>query len=209
MGFLDVFKSETPQQKLRKYKRSLDRTCRELDREHGKLTMQEKKIQMEMKQMARKGETDALRIYAKDLVRTRKNAQKMYLMRTQIQGVALHIQTMSATSQMTEAMKGVGRAMHAMSNQVNISAMSKIMQNFEKESELMGMKDEMMGDAIDDVLDTEGDVEADTELEVQKAMDEAQIELQKKLRVSTGNEPKGENELGDSEWKERLETIKK
>lgn len=206
---MDIFKSETPQQKMRKYKRSLDRTCRELDRERAKLTNQEKKIQMEMKQMARKGETDALRIIARDLVRTRKNGQKMYLMRTQIQGISLHIQTMTATNEMIRAMKGVGQAMHTMNKQMNIPAMSKIMQEFEKESEMMGMKDEVMGDTVDDVLDTEGDVEADTELEVQKAMDEAQIELEKQLRVSTGKVNTGAKLENDGELTNRLEAIKK
>lgn len=199
MGFFELFKTETPQEKVRRYKRGLQRTCRELDREHAKMVAQEKKIQIEMKQMAKKGETDALRIMAKDLVQTRKNAQKMYLMRTQIQGVALHIETLAATNQMTQAMKGVGRAMHAMNKQVKLPSIAKIMQNFEKENEIMAMKDDVMGDAVSDVLDTEGDMEADTELEVQKAIDEAQIDLQRRLRVTPGKTEQKENDLVNAE----------
>lgn len=208
MGFLDLFKSETPQQKLRKYKRSLDRTTRELDRERNKLTAQEKKIQIEMKQMAKKGEMDALRIMAKDLVRTRKNTQKMYLMRTNIQGISLHIQTLSSTNQMTQSMKGVAGAMRSMNRQMNIPAMAKIMRDFEKENELMGMKDEMMSDAIDEVLDNEGDDEEDAELEVQKAMDEAQIEMQKQLKVSSAPLKKQDEET-DEELMKRLDAIRR
>eukprot|EP00796_Vickermania_ingenoplastis_P008663 gene8663-6089_t len=210
MGFLDLFKSETPQQKMRKYKRGLDKTTRELDRERNKLVNQEKKIQMEMKQMARKGETDALRIMAKDLVRTRKNSQKMYLMRTNIQGISLHIQTMSSANQMTEAMKGVSKAMRSMNKQMKIPQMAKIMRDFEKESELMGMKDEMMGDAVDDALDTEGDDEDDTELEVQKTMDEVQLELQKQMHVNSAPvKPTKTPEADDDDIMKRLDAIRR
>lgn len=209
MGFFDMFKSETPQQKMRKYKRSLDKTTRELDRERNKLSVQEKKIQIEMKQMAKKGETDALRILAKDLVRTRKNGQKMYLMRTQIQGIALHIQTMSSTSQMAQAMKGVAGAMRSMNKQMNIPEMAKIMRDFEKESELMGMKDEMMSDAVDEAMDVEGDEEEDTELEVQKAIDEAQLDMQKQLRVSCAPVKSQKEEDEDDEIMKRLDAIRR
>lgn len=205
MGF---FSSETPQQKMRKYKRSLDKTTRELDRERAKLGQQEKKIQIEMKKMAQKGETDAMRIMARDLVRTRKNSQKMYMMRTQIQGIALHIQTMSSTSQMTEAMKGVAVAMRSMNQQMNVPEMSKVMQSFEKESELMNMKDEMMNDAIDDAMDGEGDEDDEVETEVQKAMDEAQLNLQRQLRVSSGP-VKQAPEVDEDDLVRRLNDIKR
>lgn len=209
MGFLDLFASETPQQRLRKYKRALDRTTRELDREHHKLQQQEKKIQLEMKQMAKKGETDALRIMAKDLVRTRKNSQKMYLMRNQIQGIGLHIQTMSSTSQMTDAMKGVAKVMHSMNSQMKIPEMTKIMREFEKESEKMGMKDEMMNEAIDNAMDSDGDEEENTEIEIQKAMDEANIEMQKQLAVASRPVKPKVEEADDDDLLKRLDAIKR
>ena len=108
MDFLkSLFHRETPEEAMKKYKRSLDKTVRDLERERGKLVNQEKKIMMEMKKMAKQDQMDSVRIMAKDLVRTRKYAQKMYRMKTQIQGVALRIQTMQSTNQMAKAMAGV------------------------------------------------------------------------------------------------------
>ncbi|KAJ3030920.1 UNVERIFIED_CONTAM: hypothetical protein HDU68_007281 [Siphonaria sp. JEL0065] len=88
---------------------------------------------------------------AKDLVRTRRYIQKFYQMRTQLQAVGLRIQTMSSNQAMADAMKGVTKAMRSMNKAVNLPELTKIMMDFEKESDMMDMKEEMMNDAIDDV----------------------------------------------------------
>lgn len=43
--------------------------------------------------------------------------------------------------------------MSMMSRQMNIPAMQRILMEFEKESSMMDMKEEMMSDAVDDVMD--------------------------------------------------------
>lgn len=48
---------------------------------------------------------------AKDLVRTRKYQKKFTLMKANIQGVSLKIQTLRSQNAMAQAMKGVTRAM--------------------------------------------------------------------------------------------------
>ncbi|TPP46046.1 Snf7 family protein [Leishmania donovani] len=150
MGLTDLFRRETPQERIRMYKRQLDRTCRDLDRERNKLSTQERKIMMEMKKMAKQDQVDAVRIMARDLVRTRKYNQKMYRMRTQIQGVSLRMQTMQSSAQMADAMKGVTKAMRSMNKKMNIPEVQKIMREFEKQNEMMGMKEDMMNDAVDE-----------------------------------------------------------
>jgi charged multivesicular body protein 2A len=194
MGFTDMFHRETPQEKMRKYKRQLDRTCRDLDRERNKLNTQERKIMMEMKKMAKQDQVDAVRIMARDLVRTRKYSQKMYRMRTQIQGVSLRIQTMQSSAQMADAMKGVTKAMKSMNKQMNIPEMQKIMREFEKQNEMMGMKEDMMNDAVDDVMDDDGMEEEETEQEIQKVMDEAGLDFRTKVGVSDAALPKKNTE---------------
>ena len=60
---------------------------------------------------------------------------------------------------MAEAMKGVTKAMQSMNKQLKLPQIQKIMQEFEKQSEIMDMKEEMMSDAIDDAMGDEGDEE--------------------------------------------------
>lgn len=211
MGLSDLFHRETPQEKMRKYKRSLDRTCRDLDRERNKLSAQGRKIMIDMKKMAKEDQVDSVRIMARDLVRTRKYCEKMYRMRTQIQGISLRIQTMQSTGQMAEAMKGVAKTMKSMNCRMNIPEMQKIMREFEKQNEMMGMKEEMMNDAVDDAMDEDGMEEEETEQEIQKVMDEAGLDLRSKVGVWDSALPgkeAAEEEAEDKELDARLAALK-
>ncbi|KAG8344745.1 putative Snf7 [Trypanosoma vivax] len=209
--FSSLFHRVTPEEAMRKYKRGLDRTVRDLDRERTKLQQQEKRIVSEMKQMAKRDQIDSVRIFARDLVRTRKYQEKMFRMRTQIQGVSLRIQTMQSTAQMAGAMKGVARAMSRMNSHMNIPEMQRVMMEFEKQNELMNMKEEVMDEIIDDVMDEEGDEEGETELEIRKVMDEAGLEFRSKVGVSTSSLPvrgKEEEEVDEKELDARLAALR-
>lgn len=125
---------------------------------------------------------------AKDLVRTRRYVRKFVLMRANIQAVSLKIQTLKSNNSMAQAMKGVTKAMGTMNRQVRLShspsllpqpmsgtrlrltlptphfqlklpQIQKIMMEFERQAEIMDMKEEMMNDAIDDAMGDEEDEE--------------------------------------------------
>ncbi len=83
---------------------------------------------------------------------------------------------------MTEALKGVTKAMSQMNNQIKLPAIQKIMMDFEKESELMDMKQEMMEDAIDDVME-EGNDETESDEIVQQVFDEIGINLDQSVFI--------------------------
>src|SRR5690606_4709205 len=115
-----------------------------------------------IKKAARDGQRDAAKIMAKDLVRTRRYVKKFIMMRANIQAVSLKLQTLRSNQAMAEAMRGVTKAMGRMNRQMNLPQIQQIMMEFEKESEIMDMKEEMMSDAVDDVLgDEEDDEESD------------------------------------------------
>lgn len=61
---------------------------------------------------------DAVKIMAKDLVRTRRYVKKFIMMRANIQAVSLKIQTLKSNNSMAQAMKGVTKAMATMNKQV-------------------------------------------------------------------------------------------
>ena len=79
---------------------------RELDRERTGLERQEKKIVADIKKMAKSGQMDAVKIMAKDLVRTRNFVKKFILMRANIEAIALKLQTLKSQAAMANAMKG-------------------------------------------------------------------------------------------------------
>lgn len=61
---------------------------------------------------------DAVKIMAKDLVRTRRYVKKFITMRANVQAVSLKIQTLKSNNSMAQAMKGVTKAMATMNRQV-------------------------------------------------------------------------------------------
>ena len=125
---------------------------RDLDRERAHLETQEKKVIADIKKMAGKGEMNAVKVMAKDLVRTRAACKKFMLMKANIQAVSLKITTLKSNHAMAQAMKGVTKAMSTMNKKMNLPQIQKIMMEFEKQSEIMDMKEEMMDDAIDSAL---------------------------------------------------------
>merc|ERR1711970_414467 len=182
----------TPDEMLRQNQRALNKAIRELDREKTKMEQQEKKIIADIKKMAKQGQMDAVKIMARDLVRTRRYVKKFMLMRANIQAVSLKIQTLKSQSAMANAMKGVTKAMGSMNKQMKLPEIQKIMMEFEKQSEIMDMKGEMMEDAIDDVMGDEDDEESDAI--VNQVLDELGLQLNDKL----GDAPVGTGTLAST-----------
>lgn len=85
---------------------------------------------------------------------------------------------------MADAMRGATKAMGSMNRQMNLPKIQQIMMEFEKESEIMDMKEEMMGDAIDDVVEEEDD-EIESDEIVNKVLDDIGISLNQEVSKST------------------------
>jgi len=175
----------TPDEMLRKNQRALTKAMRELDRERTKMEQQEKKIIADIKKMAKQGQMDAVKVMAKDLVRTRRYVKKFMLMRANIQAVSLKIQTLKSQNSMAQAMKGVTKAMQTMNKQMKLPEIQKIMMEFEKQSEIMDMKEEMMSDVIDDAMGDEDD-EEESDAIVTQVLDELGLQLTDNLAAVPG-----------------------
>jgi len=183
----------TPAERLRKHQRALEKTQRELDRERTKLENQEKKLVQDIKKNAKNGQMGAVKIQAKDLVRTRRCVQgqvrlvccvlttngryiqKFYQMRTQLQAISLRIQTVRSNEQMMQSMKGATSLLGSMNRQMNLPALQRIAMEFEKENDIMDQRQEMMDDAIDDVTGVEDEEEG--EEVVNQVLDEIGVDL--------------------------------
>eukprot|EP01147_Barroeca_monosierra_P008647 gene8647-10299_t len=193
-------RKKTPEEMMKENQRLLKRSMRDLDRERTNLERQEKKTLADIKKAARSGQVDAAKIMAKDVVRTRRFQKKMIMMKTQIQAVSLKIQTMKASNSMAKAMAGVTKAMSRMNKTMNIPALQKIMMEFEKQSEMMDMKQEMMDDAVDDVMGEEEDDE-ESDLLVNQVFDELGLSLDTEMGETpiSKAEPASQANKDDSE----------
>ena len=71
------------------------------------LESQEKKLILDIKKMAKQNQMNAVRVMAKDLIRTRHSITKFHGLKSQLQGVSLRMQTLKSTQAMADAMKCV------------------------------------------------------------------------------------------------------
>lgn len=75
--------------------------------------------------------------------------------------------------------------MGAMNRNMNLPQIQRIMMEFEKESELMDMKEEMMSDTIDEAMEEEED-EEEEETIVNQILDEIGINLNESVSCHAG-----------------------
>lgn len=67
-----------------------------------------------------------------------------------------------------------------MNKTMNLPQIQKILQEFEKQSEIMDMKEEMINEAMDDAMEDEGD-EEETDAVVSQVLDELGLQLNDQL----------------------------
>ncbi|KAF8629493.1 hypothetical protein AX15_003411 [Amanita polypyramis BW_CC] len=170
----------TPAERLRQHQRSLAKAQRELDRERTKLEQSEKKLVIDIKKAAKAGQLNACKIMAKDLIRSRRYINKFHQMRTQLQAIGLRIQTLRSNEQMADAMRGATRAMASMNRGLNLPVIQRIMNEFERESSTMDMKEEIISDTVDDVMDEEEDEEEGDKV-LKEVLDEIGVNVSQQL----------------------------
>lgn len=117
---------------------------------------------------------------AKDLVRTRRYVKKFVLMKANIQAISLKVQTLKSQNSMATAMRGVTRALQSMNRQMNMPQIARIMQEFEKQSDMMDMKEDMMNEVIDDAMGDE-DEEEESDAIVKQVLDELGVQMNEQL----------------------------
>jgi charged multivesicular body protein 2A len=134
----------------------------------------------------------------------------MIKMKTQLQAVSLRLQTVKSQNAMATAIKGVARAMVRMNQQIDIKSMAGIIMEFEKQSELLDSKEEMIGDAMDDMMDV-SDEEAETENVVDQVLEEIGIQLSSELGAAPSSKPAEPVEVNqsDKELEMRLENLRR
>merc|ERR550539_107474 len=124
--------------------------------------------------MAKENQMSAVKIMAKDLVRTRAHVTKFIEMRSHLQSCGLKLQTVKSHHAMGEAMKNTTKAMMKMNKAVNAPAIGKM---------------------LDDAMEEPGDAE-ETDQIVSQVLDEIGIEFNEevpdapsamKTEVSNGN----------------------
>lgn len=180
-------KKLTPQERLRKNQRALEKAQRDLTRETAKLQQQERKLISEIKKSAKLGQIASAKIQAKDLIRTKSYIDKFNLMKAQLQAILLRIQSVRSNQQMAASMRDATRVLLGMNRLMNLPQLSRIAQEFARQNDLMDQKQEFMDEAINEAMeeneDGMGEEEQVDEL-LSKVLDEIGVDLSTNLKDS-------------------------
>mmetsp|Transcript_29656 Transcript_29656/g.50067 ORF Transcript_29656/g.50067 Transcript_29656/m.50067 type:complete len:219 (+) Transcript_29656:184-840(+) len=172
-----VFGKEKPLKDIvRENQRLIKKSIRELEKETRTLETNEKKLIADIKKHAKANQMGAVKIMAKDLVRTRNYITRFIEMKTHLNAVSLKMQTVKSHDAMAQAMKGVTKALTAMNKKVNMPGLQKIMTEFMRENEKSEITSEMIGDTLDDAMEEEGSAEEE-EMIVGQVLDELGINM--------------------------------
>eukprot|EP01041_Mallomonas_annulata_P006249 gene6249-12652_t len=156
-----VFSQKPLKDVVRDNQRMIKKAIRELERETATLQKQEKKIETDIKKLATQGQMGAVRVMAKDLVRTRQYVKRFIEMKSHLTAVSLKMQTLKSHEAMAQSMKGITKVLVTMNKQISLPAIQKMMAEFMKENERSEVTQEMIGDAMDSAMEDDvGEQEA-------------------------------------------------
>ena len=153
---------KTPQEIAKENRRIVAKSLRHLERERGKLEREEPKILNDIKKLAPKGLHGPAKVRAKDLARLRNQVSQLYILGSQLKGINMQLASVSGNAAVMEALQKSTQAISAVEGSMSIKDIMNMCKEYSKESEKLGMKQEMMGDAMEEVLDT-GDVDAESD----------------------------------------------
>lgn len=161
-AFVGLFHKTTPEEEVKQWTRTLRSKSRQVEMEVAKIRREEAKTKMAMKQAAKQGDQVAVRMLAKEMIRSRKAVNRMYASKAQMNSVAMQLQNQLSQMKMTGSLKKSGEIMKDMNSLVKVKEVRHTMMAMSREMAKAGLIEETMNDTIDSALDE--DV-SDTELE--------------------------------------------
>lgn len=142
--------------------------------------MQEKKAVAELKKVAKEGNSKAIKIMAKDIVRIRQHQDKFIDLAAKMRAISLQMTAMASTAQLTESIASTTRAMRAMNRTMNMPLLNQMLQDFARQTEMLEMGGEMMGEAMDMAMDDD-EIEGETDDVVNQVLDEIGIDFKESM----------------------------
>eukprot|EP00127_Corallochytrium_limacisporum_P000392 Clim_evm87s11 gene=Clim_evmTU87s11 len=207
-GIMGLFgKSKTPEEKVREWQRKLRQEERQIDRQIRDIQREENKVKQSMKIAAKKGDKTSCRILAKEVVNSRRQVNKLHTTKAQMHSVSMQMQNQLSMAKMAGQLQKSTDVMKAMNKLVKLPAISKQMQEMQKEMMKAGIIEEMLDETLQ--FDDE-DIEEAADEEVEAVMRElTEGILSAGGEVSKVNpEPEEEEEEEEEDMKARLEALK-
>ncbi|XP_038046853.1 charged multivesicular body protein 3-like [Patiria miniata] len=169
MGLFGKTPQKDPKEQVQEWTRSLNRESRKLDRQIRSIEREELKVKRSLKDAAKKGQKDVLKILAKEIVNSRKAVRRIHTSKAQINSVSMQMKNQLALIRMSGAMEKSADVMKYMSQLCRVSDVQATMMEMSKEMMKAGIIEEMVEDTFES-LEDDDEMEEATEQEVEKIL---------------------------------------
>lgn len=148
--------------KIRKEMRGMDRQIRDIQRE-------QEKVKRSIKDSAKKGNRDACKILAKEVVQSNRAISKLYASKAHMNSVLMSMKNQLAVLKVSGALQRSTEVMKAMQNLVKIPEIQATMRELSKEMMKAGIIEEMLEDTFAGMED-EDEMEEAADMEIDKIL---------------------------------------
>ncbi|KAJ2757082.1 Vacuolar protein-sorting-associated protein 24 [Coemansia aciculifera] len=195
----------TPDQMVRKWRSGIRAQERELDRQLRGIETEESKVRLKIKQLAKKNDSSSCRLLAKELVRSRKQKNRIHTSKAQLNSIVMELQRQVALLKVAGSLQKSTQVMRSVNQLMRVPQLQMTLMEMSKEMMKAGVIEEMTEDMFD-ALDDE-DLEDEAEDEVMKVLAEI-TDGQMGLSVPAGLPKQGESEASavvDEESEDELD----
>jgi charged multivesicular body protein 2A len=147
----------------RRYKQHINRSIRELDREYSRITIEERQLMKEVKLHSSNNIKLSFQ-KAQAVVRSRRLLNKFSIMKANMQGISMRIQSVKTTDALQSAVQSAVSMMHNFNKLANGGKLICSLQELEKNNALMNFQSEMIEDQLDSVFEEDNDDESTHEI---------------------------------------------
>ncbi|ORZ18287.1 Snf7 family, partial [Lobosporangium transversale] len=196
---------------VRKWRRDINAQQRALDRQKRGIEVEENKAKLMIKQMAKKGDIRTCKILAKELVRSRRQKDRIVTSKAQLNSISMQLQHQLATLKIAGTLQKSSEVMGLVNSLVKLPEISITMREMTKEMMKAGIIDEMLEETMESLDDEE--VEEEAEEEVNKVLFQITDGLLGEAPLAAGKLPtvgleEEEEEPALDDMQRRLEALK-
>ncbi|KAJ3292519.1 Charged multivesicular body protein 3 [Borealophlyctis nickersoniae] len=163
-----IGKRLTPEEQVKKWRQSIRSQEREIDRSLRGIETEETKVKRTLKAAAKRNDAASCKMLAKEIVRSRKAKERMYVSKAQLNSLVMQMQQQLATLKIAGTLSKSTEVMKLVNNLVKLPEIQATMMEMSQEMMKAGIIEEMMEDTI--AMNDEEDIEEEAENEVNNVL---------------------------------------
>ncbi|KAJ1728706.1 Vacuolar protein-sorting-associated protein 24 [Coemansia sp. BCRC 34490] len=168
----NLFQSKpSPDKIVNKWCSDIRAQQRVLDRQARGILVEEKKVEQTIKQLAKKGDIKSCKTLAKEVVRSRKQRDRIATSKAQLNSISMELRRQLSMLKVAGTLQKSTHVMKAVNQLMSVPMLQRSLMEMSKEMMKAGVIDEMTEDMLDSI-DADEDVEEEAEAEVDKVLAE-------------------------------------